>query len=534
MMLLLLGACATEPLDTALVPLSGPRLLRRMSLDLRGTLPSVAELDRAESADEAEMQALRDALLDDPAFEERLVLKLAERWHTRVDDFLLKHVEYPELAAKELEYPWERSVGEEPLRVMAHVVAEDRAWQEVVTGSTTMASPEMMSSWPLERLDDAEGWGEARYLDGRPAAGVLATNGLWWRYYSTVSNYNRGRAAVIARLLLCEDFLARPVELSGQVALVDADGIQSALANNPYCLGCHAALDPMASALFGFWVANEYNAVEMESYHPEREQLGQTLIGHAPGYYGLPVDGLGQLGEQIAADPRFWRCAAESFAGMYWAREPGADDFERIDALRGALVADGRVKPMLRVLTDGEVYRAGGHGPDADEAQLAAESTARLMDAVLYASVYEDLAALRWVEGGADQLDNDTTGFRVLGGGVDGNALTAVQATPSLTWVLTTQRAAEAAAAAVAATLGTPDAPERVFQHVDGGDVPGDAAFTAELDALHWRLYAVRADAAWREEAGALWAEVAATSDPETAWTALLAAMFQDPLFVTY
>ena len=55
----------------------------------------------------------------------------------------------------------------------------------------------------------------ARYTDGRPAAGVLATNGLWWRYTTTDSNMNRTRAAAISRLLLCEDFMARPVSFAG-------------------------------------------------------------------------------------------------------------------------------------------------------------------------------------------------------------------------------------------------------------------------------------------------------------------------------
>ena len=49
----------------------------------------------------------------------------------------------------------------------------------------------------------------ARYQDGRPAAGVLATNGLWWRYRSTASNANRKRANQASRILLCQDYLVR-------------------------------------------------------------------------------------------------------------------------------------------------------------------------------------------------------------------------------------------------------------------------------------------------------------------------------------
>ena len=42
--------------------------------------------------------------------------------------------------------------------------------------------------------EGGSGWQEAPYTDGRPAAGVLATNGLWMRYYTSQSNANRSLA----------------------------------------------------------------------------------------------------------------------------------------------------------------------------------------------------------------------------------------------------------------------------------------------------------------------------------------------------
>ena len=73
-------ACAPEP---DLVPLDSPRLLRRVSLDLRGMLPSQAELDAVEKDPKA-LNGIRADYLEDPAFQERLVQIFAERWHTRV------------------------------------------------------------------------------------------------------------------------------------------------------------------------------------------------------------------------------------------------------------------------------------------------------------------------------------------------------------------------------------------------------------------------------------------------------------------
>ena len=67
----LLLSCATEPtsvsVDTAspmelqaLTELEAPRLLRRLSLDLRGVLPTPGELDQV-AADPAALETLRDA-----------------------------------------------------------------------------------------------------------------------------------------------------------------------------------------------------------------------------------------------------------------------------------------------------------------------------------------------------------------------------------------------------------------------------------------------------------------------------------------
>ena len=67
-MILLLLACA-ETVDTGAPPpvahLEDPLLVRRMSLDLRGTWPTREELS-------LEPEQAREAFLEDPRFEERL------------------------------------------------------------------------------------------------------------------------------------------------------------------------------------------------------------------------------------------------------------------------------------------------------------------------------------------------------------------------------------------------------------------------------------------------------------------------------
>ncbi len=540
MIALLLGSCAPPvlpptpaPETSALVALSAPELLRRMSLDLRGVLPTIEELDAAE-ADPAQLNALRDAMLDDPRHEERLIEVFGERFLTLLDEFEVRYFDYHLSELQEFEY--ERSVGEEPLRLMARVAITDTAWSEIVTADWTMANELLAEIWPIAYPADASGWQMASYTDLRPAAGVLATNGMWWRYVTNPSNMNRGRVAAIMRLLLCQDVLSRPVSFSGSVTL--DGGTTDAMREQDACVACHSSIEPMASSLFGFYWYTQYNAAEMTRYHSEREPLGHLdgYLGVEPAYFGTPIAGLVELGQQIALDHRFERCAAEGAAEMFWRREVTRDDFDTIEALRSRFVDGGqRYRALLIDITDSEEYRAGGVTDAASEAVVERERTTRLMNAPLLASSLEDLTGFRWTFLGFDQLSNDDLGVRSLAGGVDGDNVTAPQADPGLTWALTAKRVAEGAAAYAVGqelTLGADGV--GMLRYVTTASVPGDEAFTQEIEALHWRLYAQRPDAEWVAQAGELWSSAFALSDTRSAWSSLVAAMLRDPAFVGY
>ena len=96
---LLMWACdappedSTPPEDSAavsseLIPLEAPRLLRRLSLDLRGVLPSPDEQEALE-ADPEQLNQLLEQMLEDPRLEDQIVEWLTERWHTRIDAFIV-------------------------------------------------------------------------------------------------------------------------------------------------------------------------------------------------------------------------------------------------------------------------------------------------------------------------------------------------------------------------------------------------------------------------------------------------------------
>ena len=519
--------------DTSeLLPLDAPRLLRRMSLDLRGDLPSVEELELVEE-DPTRIDSVRQTFFADPRFEEHLVFLLAEHWLTVPDTYLIHHYEYG--LADELDYAWKRSVGQEPLRLMARIVAEDRHWSEIVSADFTMATEITAGLWPLEGYPEGgTGWHPVTWTDGRPAGGVLATNGLWWRYSSDGYNLNRSRVAALTRLLTCEDLLSRSVTFDNAAALLDADTVADMVQTEASCLACHATVEPMAAALFGFLWSSDHGVGEMERYHPEREVQGELALGVEMAYWGEPITGLDDLGRAIGRDERFYRCAAETFTTLLLRRGLELEDRDEVDdALRSLYAADGRVWPMLETITDLPSYQAGGLEDDAGAETDAREVLSRPMSPSQLARSVESVTGFRWQYAGYDQMDNDTYGYRVQLGGVDGIAVTQPGLEPNLGAAVTIKRLAEAAAAHEAHhNLGMHHG--TLLGEVDTAWRPGDAEFDATLAAAWFQLTGVRAEEETLSAYGSLWTELEAMSDAPTAWQGTLVALLREPLFVTY
>jgi hypothetical protein len=410
---------------------------------------------------------------------------------------------------------------------MARVAIADEPWSRIVTADWTMAEEILGQIWPLER-EAGDGWQKARYTDGRPASGVLATNGLWWRYTTDASNQNRARAAAITRLMLCEDFLARPVEFDAGFALSDEDGAANAIKTVPSCQACHAALEPIAASLFGFWWLAQYSAIEMTTYHAEREPMAEEILGVSPEWFGTPISGLAELGQAVAADPRFYRCTAERAAEALWRRAIDLDDFVRIERFREVLMVRASYLDLLRAITDDEVYQAGIAGEDDPD-----EHTRRMITADLLHTMLLDLTGFEWTFGGYEMLRNDSVGERILVGGVDGYSVYRAQQAPGLTWALVTKRMAEAAAATVVSG-DLFEGQGKLLCCVDLATRPESDAFLEELHNLHWRLYGTVPSEDRLAADAALWRTVDVSHGAGFAWQALVTGMLRDPALLSY
>ncbi len=538
-----LAGCATDPSkllptdstfsEPAVSELDAPRLARRISLDLRGIPPSLDELDRVD-ADSGELGVLVDEWLADPLFEERVVELYSEKWRTEVDAFLASHWEFG--LDDSQQYRFLRSVGQEPLRIIARVAAQDLPYTTIVTADWTMADEMLQDLFPVVPTEPAEsGWTVAQYTDGRPAAGVLVTNGLWWRYDSPLFNYSRRRTAAILDLLVCDDLLVRPVVFNSPELAESAD-TQAAVRSNPDCLTCHATIEPIAATLFGFQPADNYSASELTVYHPEREASGPGTLHVDAAWAGQPVDGLAGLGHAIAADTRFVDCAVETLAEGMLRRELSSADIPLARTVRDRFVeADLSVKEALRAILEQPTYRAGGLSADASDHLLDHTTTRRLLGGPQLRRSLEAVAGLHWERDGAVELDNDYSGYRVMAGGMDGEAVSEPLQAPGTTYVAVTRRAAQAAARTWLDAHLDGSRPSAAFADCSPVSTPDDTCFRELLATLAWQLHAVHASDARLDAWTTLWwAAHDLSADPTEAHAVVLSAMLRDPAFLTY
>jgi hypothetical protein len=525
------GQPGTTPAPEAKIPeLTGPVLLSRISLDLRGVRPTEDEIARVE-ADPAAVDALVDEFLQDPRFEQRVIDLFAEVYLTRTENYLV------DFSGVELLYPTDdllRSIGEEPLRIVAHAAMNDLPATDIVTGDWTMADEILASIYPLDYPAGETGWRVAHYTDGRPAAGVLATNGMWWRYQSSDSNANRKRANATSRILLCHDYLTRPIEFDRNVNLLDEAALSDALKTNPGCMNCHSSLDPLAAYFYGFWWYG-FTIGEMSEYHPSREQGWEDMLGVSPAYYGDPGSSLADLGWQIAGDNRFPECLAQRVSEGLLRRDATLGDFDRLVEHREALIGSGmQLRALFRSVVSSPEYRA------AAAADLPAEAVPlKLTTPLLLASEVEDITGFDWQYMGWDMLGSDQVGFLTLAGGADGVFTTRNASTTNPTLLLVQERLAEAAASYAVATDAADPAHARLFRRVDFTETPetGRDAMVAQLQDLHLRIFGTRVAADGEQVAAnlGLWSDLYAVSgDPATAWTGVLSALLRDPDFVLY
>jgi len=530
---LALSGCAQEPAPGPLL-LSPREQLIRVSVDLRGVHPSEAELVAIEESPKLYDDYV-DRYLEDPRFLERVREVFNQRWQTRNGSSYFDPNEAGLYGVSDARVA--DSLGDEPLRLLSHIVENDLSYRELMTADYTMADPIVAAMWNLDYPTGATGWEQATYQDGRPHAGVLSMNTTWMRYPSMGGNANRHRANAVSRMFLCDDFLVRPIVLDRAAVDQLTEDPENAIASNEACMSCHSTLDPLAAHFFGFFFDDGAETLlQARTYRPENEGAWRDYAGVGPGYFGKPTRDLTELAQALVEDQRFGECAARTVYESMFQKELGDEDWSDFSVhYEQFMAADMSVKSLVRSVALSEEYIA------AQPADPERVSGVRKVSPAQLAGVIEGITGYRWSFDGRDGMTRHDLGLPGLFGGIDGQYAATPNHEPSLSVAFIQERLAQAAAWDVAAHDLDPErgGDARLLLYVTVEDTPeaSPEAFEAQIRHLYLAAtgLALEEDATEPAALVEVWKYVYSVEGTETAaWASVISAVLRDPRLLFY
>jgi hypothetical protein len=519
---------APEP-DPAAPQVDARAVLIRASVDIRGVRPSIDELARIEH-DQGALEGMLDELVSDPrAFETfRDIFSLGlrtrrDRYQWTADSYFLDPTVDPVLQG---------AIAEEVPNLIGWIALTDAPYTDAVRSDIVIVDPVLTQVWPLVPTEDQPdglplGTVRARYTDGRPAAGVLSMTSMFWRHTSTVENANRGRVNAITSALLCEDYLDRAIDFPRDIDLTNSESIRQAIRTNEGCQACHATLDPLGSHLWGFLYPTDDPFV-WARYHKENERMWEGTTEAPPAFFGVSTGGtLRDLGEEIAADPRFVSCAVERVYEAMLGRPKMLEDDGQLAVHREAFLASGlRLRSLVRSVLGDPAYR--GLAVESAFGGTPAPTARKLATPDVLSRQMAQLTGYRMTVDGRDATRADFA-LRAVAGGSDRGS----SASPSTGHVLVHRRLAEAAARALVSGASPESRLGSVLAAEDLSSAPR-ADLLATLLTTSISLPATP-DSVEVAELDELYTAVHADSgDANEAWTAVLTAILSDPELSIY
>ena len=529
-----LASCKTEEeaKHGDFVQLSPRESLIRLSVDLRGTHPSEAELQAIE-AQPALYDAFVDRFLDDPGLPDTVAELMNQRLLTRSGDtYGLMANGYSTEQVRE-------AVNNEQLALVRRIVDLDLPYSEIVTADYTMANPVLAKALNLDYPAGARGWEKAHYTDGRQHAGILTMSTTWLRYPSAGGNANRSRANAVSKMLLCDDYLSRPIVLNR--AAVDQLTVdpETAISTNASCQSCHSTLDPLASHFFGFFVYDDDDPTEGGAavYRPEREEGWRYYSGKTPGYYGTPTANIEELGALIAKDQRFADCAVQTvWEGLTQRMMVEEDWSEMSDHMAVFQANDLTLKPLIRSIVTSEEYLAKYVLDEALSERMAGVKT---VSPAQLSNIIHQITGFRWEFGGRDLLTDQGSGVPVLLGGIDDTVQTR-NYKPSVGTVFVQKRLAYAAAwHVVSRDFAEDNAEPELLKWVLVTDTPdtNPEGFEEQIRQLYLVATGIPlgAQATQPEELTTLWRQLhSVEGSSKKAWAGVISAVLRDPAVIAY
>lgn len=337
------------PFFDGVVMLDDRRLLRRLTLSLAGRLPTDAELAAVGKGGLKALPPILDAAMTEDAFYHRLREAFNDVFLTQgvdgnADQTVLSYDHFPQRhwyqkfdltkagdqkaqtqARYKLANDYRKALLDEPMRLIEHVVRNDRPFTQIVTADYVMLSPYTARGYGVfdevkDRFKNADdpfeyvpvklkalvGRGKDQNQDSAtgfyPHAGLLSTFQYLTRYPTTETNRNRLRARMYYQHFLGVDVLELAARVSDAAAVTAKFEIPTMQASE--CVVCHKTLDPVAGLFQDYW-----RFAERGVYGKRKGGWFKDMFG--PGFEGEPLPpadrwrSLQWLGERTADDPRF-------------------------------------------------------------------------------------------------------------------------------------------------------------------------------------------------------------------------------------
>ena len=336
------------PFFESVVMMEPTRLLRRVTLSLAGRLPTDAERNLVAEKGLSGFAPVLDDLMKEEAFYARIregfndifltkgidgnpdqvVLSYehfstTRGWYQKFDLTKIKDENERRKAGYKLAEDYRKALLGEPMKLVEHIVRNDKPFTEIVTADYIMVSPYSARGYgnfeelkdkfknpddPFEfipvKLKALKGRSKASNQDSEtgyyPHAGMLSTFQYLRRYPTTETNRNRLRARMYYLHFLGVDALELAARVSDAAAVSAKYEIPTMQASE--CVVCHKTIDPVASCF--------------QDFYPPEGVYGKRKGGWYKDMFGAGFEGedmpskerwraLQWLGERTAKDPRF-------------------------------------------------------------------------------------------------------------------------------------------------------------------------------------------------------------------------------------
>ncbi len=517
-----------ESTDTEPQHLSAARLARRLTLDIAQRLPYDYEVESLVNTPLSKSVFI-EFLLSSPSAPQAIAALHARMWHLSDDDL----PDLDEFAANQESFKTKLTnvrpeILKEPLLYVRKILQEKLPFRFILQGATSVTSESAQAFWGL--TDVGQAWPDDTYRlvefsDGRPEAGILATNGWLSAFPGRRENPAKHRGFRTLSEITCRSFEGPDAHLFTQ--LTDADfgvGLEQVSTTNKSCASCHSPLSGASSSFTGVGSGSTF----------ETWKTFSSVSGVGTGIYnGSNYSNLGEFAKLIGEDPQFLRCERDKIASAILQRPLGS-----LDQISASLILD-RAKDnhdflaALLPLFESSSYAYGPINPRVKGAYVRQASGIRL----LRRHHFEAFAQL-W----APSLANKGLDM-ALDPGIDEVIGEDDMIPTGPYWHAVDKFASQLAHAITTKELASNVAPEdrQLLELLPKGTGYGasDALIETQMIAL-WKYFTsetLSSTSDTLELFKVVWQSagpITSSASFKTAWTMVLYAMFTHPYFLTY